>query len=118
MRIRRLDKKGDWSFGHGQTDYARGEASILLDVQMRLKEWFRDCFFALQNGIPWSVRLGSHNQKQLLDRDIQNVITGTQGILNITNFESTVSNRHYRAVMTIYTEYSPNGSTFTFDTQI
>lgn len=115
MRVRNLDNNKDWCFGNSQINYVREQKAIELDIQMRLYEWFNDCFFALQKGIDWKTRLGAHNQKQLLDNDIQKVVLGTTGILNLTNFESLVLNRRYRATMTIYTQYSGNGTQFTFE---
>lgn len=118
MRIRNLDKNGDWCFGNSQIDYLREQNAIELDIKLRLNEWYRDCFFALQKGIAWSIRLGYKNQQQLLDRDIKNVVLGTTGVLNLTNFESVVLNRRYRATMTIYTQYSGDGRQFTYETEL
>ena len=106
MLIRNVDKKGDWCFGSSKTDYVRNEYAVILDIQMRLKEWYGDCFFALQNGIPWRERLGNFNQKELLDRDILNTIQNTQGVLNVFDFVSSTDGRRYRAQCTVYTQYS------------
>ncbi len=70
MRVRNLDKNGDWTFGQSQSNYVKDAYAVVLDLKMRLREWYGDCFFALQNGIPWAERLGNHNQKELLDNDI------------------------------------------------
>lgn len=118
MRIRNLDINGDWKFGSSQIDYVKEQKAVELDIKMRLNEWYRDCFFALQNGIAWSVRLGYHNQKELLDEDIKTVVLGTAGVLNISNFSSVVLNRKYMATMTIYTQYEGNGIQFRYETGI
>lgn len=118
MRIRNLDNNWDWTFGQSQINYVKDEKSILLDIQMRLKEWYQDCFFALQNGIPWSVRLGFHNQKDLLDRDVKNIVSNTYGVLNFNNFTSLVNNRRYRATMTIYTQYTNEGIDFIYNMEL
>ena len=115
MRVRNLDKNGDWSFGKGQSDYVRNIDSVVLDVQMRLKEWYRDCFFNLEQGIPWNIRLGSHNQKELLDQDIQQTALSVEGVLNIFNFSSVVIGRRYTCQFDIYTIYSPNTTTVFFE---
>lgn len=106
MKIRNVDSNWDWTFGQSLTNYVQNEYAVILDIQMRLKEWFSDCFFALQNGIQWRERLGSFNQKELLDRDILNTIQNTQGVLNVFNFTSTTDGRRYRAQCTVYTQYS------------
>ena len=118
MRVRNLDINWDWTFGKSQINYLRFQNAINKDIQMRLYEWFRDCFFALNKGIPWNIRLGHHNQKELLDRDIQNVVAGTTGVLNLSDFESYVLDRRYRCQMNIYTQYSSSGTPFVFETEI
>lgn len=106
MRVRNLDKNGDWSFGHSQLDYSKEINAITLDIQMRLKEWYNDCFFNLAQGIPWDVRLGSHNQKDLLDEDVQNTVQDVEGVLSVFNFSSVVINRKYTCQFEVYTIYS------------
>lgn len=106
MRIRNVTKGWDWTFGNSQSDYVRNEYAVILDIQMRLKEWFGDCFFALQNGIPWRERLGNHNQKELLDADVLNTIQNTHGVLNVFDFVSSTDGRRYLAQCKVYTRYS------------
>ncbi len=88
IRIRNLDNNGDWTFGQSQINYVKDKQSIELDIQMRLKEWYKDCFFSLLKGIPWSTRLGYPKQKDLLDTDIKSTILSVEGVLYISNFES------------------------------
>lgn len=106
MLIRNVDKNWDWTFGSSKTNYVRNEHAVILDIKMRLKEWYGDCFFALQNGIPWRERLGNFNQKQLLDRDILNTIQNTDGVLNVFDFTSYADGRRYRAQCNVYTQYT------------
>ena len=107
MRIRNVDNDTwDWQFGQSQSNYTKNLYAIQLDIQMKLKEWYQDCFFALQNGIPWSVRLGSHNQKALLDSDILRVTQTVEGVLNVFNFTSNVIGRRYTCSFNVYTQYS------------
>lgn len=118
MRVRITDNNGDWCFGNGQLDYATKQRAIEYDIQQKIREWFQDCFFALQNGIPWSIRLGSHNQKELLDNDLIEVIQNVDGVLEILSFESAVyDNRRYRAQTSIYTIYSTTPLNITLDSK-
>lgn len=117
MRIRKLGPDLDWTFGQSQTNYVKDEYAVILDIQMRLKEWFGDCFFDLQKGIPWQVRLGQHNQKTLLDNDILATIEGTEGVLNVSDFTSTTDGRRYRAQCNVYTRYSTNLIPLTIDSE-
>lgn len=117
MRTRITDNNNDWCFGQGLLNYATKQESIKYDINQKLKEWWQDCFFALQNGIPWSIRLGSHNQQELLDDDLQSTILSCDGVLNILSFNSMVNGRRYRAEVQIYTIYSVTPLDLTFDSK-
>ena len=106
MRVRLVDQNNDWTFGLQQAGYTRTSTAVVLDIRLKLQEWFGDCFFALQNGIPWDVRLGNHNQKQLLDNDVRNTALSVLGVLGITDFQSQVQDKRYRAVFNVIQEYS------------
>lgn len=106
MRVRNVDSNWDWTFGQSQLNYSRNINAVTLDIQMKLKEWYQDCFFNLEQGIPWNVRLGSHNQKDLLDEDVQTTVMGVEGVLNIFNFTSQVNGRRYSCQFEVYTSYS------------
>lgn len=117
MRVRTTDINGDWNFGHGQLDYATKQKAIEYDICQKINEWFQDCFFALQNGIPWSIRLGSHNQQSLLDNDLKDVIKNVEGVLNILSFSSLTNERRYRADVSIFTIYSTEPLNLTIDSK-
>ena len=117
MLIRNVSKNWDWQFGNGKTDYVRNEYAVILDIKMRLKEWYGDCFFALQKGIPWQERLGSFNQKELLDKDILNTIQNTEGVLNVFDFISSTDGRHYHAQCNVYTRYSTKAIPFQINSE-
>lgn len=115
MIIRNTDKNNDWLFGNGQFNYRSGLSSTLFDIKLRLQEWQNDCFFALQNGIPWKIRLGGKNQKTLLDNDVINVVKNTQGVFNVLNFTSELNGRRYSCKMDVFTEYSNSELSFDLD---
>ena len=106
MRIRNVDKNWDWTFGSGQLNYVRDINAVGVDIQWRLKEWYQDCFFNLEQGIPWDVRLGSHNQKELLDQDVQATVLSVEGVINIFNFTGSVIGRRYTCQFEVYTAYT------------
>lgn len=117
MKIRSLDFAGDWTFGQSTTNYVNGIHAVAIDNKMKLLEFTNDCFFALQNGIPWLERLGMKNQKQLLDQDVIRIAQSVEGTLNITNFQSTVSDRHYSCSYNVYSIYSADAQPINFDTR-
>lgn len=113
--IRNVDKNWDWTFGQSTTNYVKEAYAVAIDLKMRLQEWTNDCFFNLPKGIDWLTRLGSKNQKILLDNDIQNVALGTEGVLNIANFTSSVTGRRYVCKFDVYQMYSTDVLPITFE---
>ena len=116
MRLRNVDNNNDWTFGQGGLNYLTEQKAVILDIKLRLQEWYQDCFFALKNGIPYSIRLGYTNQKKYMDKDVMNTVLGTNGVLNLSDFDSIIADRRYRATMTVFTQYS--SEQFTYEIQI
>lgn len=117
MKLRNVDKNHDWLFGHSITDYVRNGDAVALDIKMSLLEWYKDCFFAMQKGIAWDVRLGSHNQIEFLDSDIYKVAQAVTGVISIFNFTSQVIGRHYYCSFSVYHAYSTETLSITFSTE-
>jgi hypothetical protein len=117
MLIRNIDGNNDWKFGKGKTDYVKDAYAVGLDIKLRLQEWYQDCFFNLQNGIPWTIRLGEKNQKELLDNDIYEIATSTEGVLSIYNFVSQLDGRRYTCSFEVYQVYSTESLPIKFDSE-
>lgn len=100
------NNQSEFVFGHGYTDYKSELAFVKQDVETALYEWKNDCFFDIEAGIDWKVRLGYHNQKDLLDEDIKELVVSRTGVLRIVNFESNVIDRLYVCTIEILTLYS------------
>ena len=106
MQIRNNTEQNDWTFGQGKSNYITGNAGVALNIKTKINEWKNDCFFNLQAGIDWRTRLGSKNQRTLLDTDIQNIITSIPEVLALTEYQSFVNDRAYTADFTVFTIYS------------
>jgi hypothetical protein len=106
MKFRNLDSEGQWTFGKGKANYVKDSEAVGLNIKTRIKEWVNDCFFNLKAGIDWYNRLGSFNQKDLLDADIKRIIIQTQDVAQLKSFTSTVTDRAYRAEYTVLTTFS------------
>ena len=120
MKIRRLDSNGDWDFGHSISSYYIDNAqSVGLNIVTRLREWYRDCFFALDKGIDYPTRLGSFNQKENLDNDIQYIILNSQDVIDITEFDSTFdrNTRYYTFSAKVLHIYSDEAIPIYFSTE-
>ena len=96
----------EWDFGHGFSSYKSEVAEIAQDIETALYEFKYNCFFDLESGIDWTTRLGKHGQKQLLDDDIQRIITNRYGVLGIDNFNSIVTDRIYSCSCEVYHIFS------------
>jgi hypothetical protein len=120
MKIRRIDSEGDWDYGHSMSSYYVDNAqSVGLNIVTRLREWYRDCFFAMDKGIDYPTRLGSFNQKENLDNDIQSVIMNSQDVVDITEFDSTFdrNTRHYSCQAKVLHIYSDEALPIYFNTE-
>ena len=106
MIFRQLDSIGDWTFGKGLNNFAVENRAIGLNIKTLLLSWVGDCFFDLEAGIDWVNRLGSKNQKTLLDLDLQRVILQSEGVTGILEFASTLFNRKYVADFSVQTVFS------------
>lgn len=118
MQVRATKKITDgtyeWDFGHAFSSYRTELEQIKQDITSALLEFTDDAFWALNHGIDWTARLGFHNQKELLDRDILNTIKNRFGVLSVTNFESNVIDRIYTSQCEVYTIYSSEPIRYTF----
>jgi hypothetical protein len=120
MKIRRIDSEGDWDYGHSVSSYYIDNAqSVGLNIVTRLREWYRDCFFAMDKGIDYPTRLGSFNQKENLDNDIQSIIMNSADVVDITSFESTYSRdtRAYTCKAQVLHIYSDEALPIYFNTE-
>lgn len=117
MKIRNVDENWDWTFGQSMVNYVNGAYAVALDNKLKLQEFASDCFFALQNGIPWLERLGAKNQKQLLDADVIRIAKSVDGTLNITDFQSNVTDRHYSCSYNVHSIYSADAQPINFNTR-
>lgn len=115
MRVRNVNADNDWLFGHGNSDYVTEAYAVALDIKLKIQEWYRDCFFAEQNGIDWKTRLGAHNQKDLLDADLLRVANSVTGVVSIFGFNSYSEGRRYRAGFKVYQAYSTDVLPISFD---
>lgn len=91
MRVRAVNNQTwEWNFGKGKQDYLSNSQAIARNVQMKIKAWYGDCFFDMQNGIDWRNILGSKNAKKTLDDQISFLIGTTEGVAEVVSVETEV----------------------------
>ena len=106
MIFRNLDSNGDWTLGKGKNNYLRDNAAIGLNIKTRINSWKNDCFFALNDGIDWYNRLGTKNQRRLLEEDLKLIIKQSEGVTSMTSFSTQLIGRDFRADYSVLTVFS------------
>ncbi len=106
MIFRNLDADGDWLYGHGTGDYVATNDAIGLNIKTRLLSWVNDCFFNMGAGIDWINRLGSKNQRALLEADLRRLIINSEGVTGILTFDTILDERAFTANYSVTTIYS------------
>lgn len=111
MRIRALDEQNDWQFGRGLQSYVENQQAILENVATRLRSWYGDCFFALEDGIDWQNRLGRMGQSKSLESEMLTMILSTDGVLSVDEWNfGAINNRRVYARYRLNTIYSDSMS--------
>lgn len=106
MIFRNLDADGDWSFGSGRGNYVTDNAAIGLNIRTRILSWLNDCFFDMEAGIDWANRLGSKNQRGLLELDLKRIILQSEGVTGIVSLDTFMDGRKFTANYSVNTIYS------------
>lgn len=106
MIFRALDENGDWTFGKGKQDFVSANQAIGLNIKTRLLSWVGDCFFNKPAGIDWWNRLGSKDQRGLLELDLRRVILQSEGVTGIVSFDTILIRRDFIANYSVNTIYS------------
>ena len=107
MKFRTISSDNDWTFGRGIGNYSSLNSATGLNIKTRLQSWVGDCFFSMRSGIDWLNRLGSKNQRDLLEQDLRRVILQSEGVTGILEFDTILNGRNlsvFYSVSTIYTE--------------
>ena len=86
MRVRRIDKDGDWTFGRGRNSYAAMGESVAQRVKTRLQSFLGDWFLDLDHGLPWFARFEKPADLALIEADVKRCILETQGVASLTAF--------------------------------
>ncbi|TDE17723.1 hypothetical protein [Dyadobacter psychrotolerans] len=108
MIFRNLDENFDFTFGKGKSNYLSEVDAIGLHIKTRLLSWVGDCFFALEDGVDWVNRLGSKNQRALLEADLRRIVLQSDGVTGIISFDTylNAANRDFTASYNVTTVYS------------
>lgn len=123
MLVRRIKKSTDgglheWVYCRGLSSYVGQQEAIKQDILTSLYCFTNDCFFDLNFGIDWLTRLGFKNQKDLLDADIQRIINEREGVLQVADFQSSLTGRNYSCSCKVFTQYSQDFIDLDFSNEV
>lgn len=113
MIFRSLDELGDWNFGKGVQDFTSTNEAIGINIKTRIQSWVGDCFFDMVAGIDWLNRLGSKDQRTLLELDLKRIIMQSEGVVKLLTFDTDLNGRSFSASYSVQTIYSTITDTYT-----
>ena len=107
MIFRTLDANGDWNFGCGVQNFARGQQAIALNLQTLIQCWVGDCFFSLPTGVNWK-QLMNYGQQANLNSALQSLVLRAYGVVSIVSskIDFNATSRKFTASYTVNTVYS------------
>ena len=88
VRVRRVDKNHDWTFGQGFSNYASESEAIAQNVQTRLWSFTNDWFLDLEHGLPWLEQMGRNVDLSDWEIRIKRHVLQTDGVVKITDYEA------------------------------
>lgn len=101
VKVRRLDKNHDWTFGQGFTNYAIESEAIAQNVQTRLCSFTNDWFLDLEHGLPWLEQMGRNVDLGDWEIRIKKHVLQTDGVSKITSYESNLDPNTRKLVIDI-----------------
>ena len=105
MKTRTVDGNWDWRFGKGLNDYSQESLNVAYAVKMKVLSWYRDCFFAMEDGIDWKNILGNKRSKEEADISIKDIVQTEPEITELVYFDSSVEDRKYSCTIKFKTIY-------------
>lgn len=80
MATSRITEEGDWTFGQGLANYARGSEEVAQNVKTRIKMFKNDWFLDVLDGIDWFNILGNRNNQETIINELTRVVSNTNGV--------------------------------------
>lgn len=91
MRYRKLTADGDYTFGKGnQQFHVNTPEGVAQAVRTRLALWTGEWFLDMTEGTPFTTQVMGTGTQALYDSAIKDRILGTDGVLSISDYASTL----------------------------
>jgi hypothetical protein len=87
MKVSRIDKNNDWTFGRSKANYLRQSKAIGQNVKTRLRSFEQDWVHDVNAGIPWVNLLGSLGTERRILRAVERTVLQTRGVVSVGRLE-------------------------------
>ena len=105
MRVRKVDKNHDWTFGQGLNNYANKSDAIYLSVKMILLSVRNDWFLDLEHGINWFEYWNKNPDMLAMEMDIKTNVLNVEGVVRIDSYEVSIDPDTRESIITLsYTD--------------
>ena len=105
MRVRRVDKNHDWTFGRGLNNYANGSEAIWLSVKMILLSVRNDWFLDLDHGINWFEYWQKNPNMLEMEMDVKTHVLNVDGVVKIDTYDVSIDPETRKSIITLgYTD--------------
>lgn len=102
MRVRALDKNGDWTFGHSRNNYKVGIEALRQNVITRIKSLKNDWFLDSEANIDWFNILGRTNNEDIIKNQVYQTVITTYGVTSIKKMEVKTDSASRKAQLFIH----------------
>lgn len=108
MKYRKLTN-GDYTFGGNANDFYTGTVAVSQAIKTNLLLLYGEWWESIDKGLPLFDNIlgqpGVPENIQAIDLLVQDVISNTSGVINITNFQSDYESRRYSLACKVETLY-------------
>lgn len=101
MRVRSLDKNGDWTLGNGKANYKNDLNFIKQSAVTRVKSFKYDWFLDIQANIDWWNILGQKNNEEIIRSQVYKTLSETEGVTAIKELNINVNRETRNAVIIV-----------------
>ena len=101
MKVRQLDKNGDWTFGNSQNNYINKKEALKQNVVTRIKSCKNDWFLDSEANIGWWDILGIKNNEGIIKNQVYNTVVTTYGVTSIKNIDIQIDSATRKATIKI-----------------
>jgi len=108
VKVRAIDKQGDWDFGRGRQSYKTDLDAIMQLNVTHIRSWYLNCFFDLLAGIDWKNLLGQKQTSPKIRDAVRRELLKIEGVTGVLNVSLSIDED--RALKVQYTETTIYGT--------